>query len=967
MGKLLLAAILSGSLAFETAHAMDADSQNLLIDKLQKVYLTLAPNDPSKVAVTLRLADLYAERARTESMKADSGGRAVSDREKALRLYNEMLPRVPEASRAKVIMQMGHLHQMNGNEDKAIGFYQQNLKAEQDPQLLAESHLSLGEIFFKRRQYPVSLAHYDKVLALSKGGGRGLAAYRRAWSNFHLGKTDLAIKEIENVLNTPELLSRGTSGGNQIDPQFHEEVSRDYATFLSKVPITQAKIESLFKLSPESSRIDNTKTMAYDLERLGKKDDALMAWTFISGHLSQPADRLAAHLSMAQLHLDKLDKPNALKSYEVAMQSWKDVSENKNEAELKRRARNFVVAWNQTEKKKPSTELLSAYTLYLSVFGEDIDAQLYAAQIAKEQSNFAVAMGRYMTARDLLLKDKKAKESSEKLETVLLSQIELGEASKDPVLAQQAYASYLEYSPKKTKTQEVHYQMARSLYDKGDYAAASQELRKIALTGKGSADLRKQAANLSLDALVLMKNEAGLIPWAREYEKAFPQDKADFSHVVQKALLTKAASVAEADPAGALVILREFDPSKSSAEDKVKYYKNKLILADKQGEIKEASHAADSLLALPQASAEDKELAWGRKAYYAELRLDFSTAFAATEKLQKSLAADEKNFKLAMFAELSGRQSTPFYLTYLNQTKDDERKQLVAAELVRKSKSPEVELEKVKGMLISQPSLLAQLYAEVFAKNGKEAILKKVTADAKMRETDAGKLLARQSFLKDFAGIKKQIAADKFDTANNNKLAASIKRRAALLLKAEGYAEKSIQGGDWTAQLVSIDLMARESERFYQELLSAPMPQGLTPEEEQEYLNLLSAQATPYQTKASEAKAKVGQFWQADWSTPLTKSWEQKSIRKIIGIEIEALKEIAPQDQAAKLATFKDEVSLAARPSIQEMQLARQKVFENPRDAKAIEALMLLEKKSDNLAMSEYLATRLERLNKGTL
>jgi hypothetical protein len=162
-------------------------------------------------------------------------------------------------------------------------------------------------------------------------------------------------------------------------------------------------------------------------------------------------------------------------------------------------------------------------------------------------------------------------------------------------------------------------------------------------------------------------------------------------------------------------------------------------------------------------------------------------------------------------------------------------------------------------------------------------------------------------------------------------------------------------------------LMARESERFYQELLSAPMPQGLSPEEEQEYLNLLSAQATPYQTKASEAKTKVGQFWQADWQTPLAKSWEQKSIRKIIGNEIEALKEIAPQDQAAKLTTFKDEVSLAARPSIQEMQAARQKVFENPKDAKALQELLVLEKKSDNQAMSEYLATRLDRLNKGTL
>ncbi len=949
---------------FNSANALDADSQNLLIDKLQKVYLTLAPNDSSKVAVTLRLADLYAERARTESMKDGGGGASVTqDREKALRLYNEVLERAPEASRPKIIMQIGHLHQMNGQEEKAIGFYQRNLKTETDPSLLAEAHLSLGEIYFKRRAYPQALNHYEKVLELSKGAGRGLAAYRRAWSKFHQGNVRDGIKEIEVVLSTPELLSRGNNGGNQVDPQFHEEVSRDYATFLSKETVTKDKVESLFKLSPENTRIENTKTLAYDLERLGKKDEALMTWTFISGYLSQPADRLAAHLSMAQLHLDKLDKANALKSYEMAMQSWKEAGE-KNEAELKRRARNFVVAWNQTEKKAPSVELLAAYDLYLAVHKEDIDAQLYAAQIAAEQKNYAVAFGKYSVARDMLAKDPK---NADKLETVVLSQIEIGEGSKDPVLAQQAYDSYIQYSPKKTKLQEVQYQKAKMLYDKADYAAAGEELRKIALSSKGDAKIRKQAANLSLDALVLMKNETNLIGWAKDYEKAFPGDKADFSNVIQKAILTKSAALAETDPAGALVVLREFDPAKSGPEDKVKFYKNKMILADKQGELKEASAAADALLALPQASAEDKELAWGRKAYYAELRLDFSTAFAATEKLQKSLPVDEKAFKMAVFAELSGRQSVPFYLNYLSQTKDADRKPLVAAELVRKSKTPEVELEKVKAVLSAQPGLLAQLYAEIFAKKPNDAILKKVSADAKLRETDAGKLLARQSFLKDFAGIKKQVTADKFDTSSTNKLAASIKRRAALLVKAEGLAEKSIQSGDWTAQLVSIDLMAKEAERFYQDLLSAPMPQGLSPEEEQEYLNLLQAQATPYQTKAAEAKAKVAQFWQADWVKPLQASWEQKPVRKIIGMELEALKEIAPPEQAAKLAEFKDEVNLQARPSVQEMQLARQKVFENPKDAKALEELMVLERKSDNLAMSEYLATRLERLNKGSL
>ena len=383
--------------------------------------------------------------------------------------------------------------------------------------------------------------------------------------------------------------------------------------------------------------------------------------------------------------------------------------------------------------------------------------------------------------------------------------------------------------------------------------------------------------------------------------------------------------------------------------------------------MREAAGAADALLALPQTSKEDRELAWGRKAYFAELRLDFSTAFAATEKLEKSLPIDEKNFKLAVFAELSGRQSSPFYMSYLSQTKDAERKRLVAAELVRKSKKPDQELEAVKSVLAADPVLYAQISAEVYAKTGKEPILKRVTQDPKLRETDAGKLLARQLFLRDFEDVKRPLTADKLDTKSNNKLAASIKRRAALLNKVEELTKRSIQSGDWTAQLVSIDLLARESERFYQDLLSAPVPPGLSPEEEQEYLGLLSAQATPFQTKSSEAKAKVGQFWEADWSTALNTSWQQKPLRKLIRTEIEALKEIAPEGQRAKLDGYKEELTLVERPSLKDMQAARQRVFENPMDRAALESLLVLERKSDNLAMSEYLSTRLDRLNKGTL
>src|SRR5690606_28323975 len=140
--------------------------------------------------------------------------------------------------------------------------------------------------------------------------------------------------------------------------------------------------------------------------------------------------------------------------------------------------------------------------------------------------------------------------------------------------------------------------------------------------------------------------------------------------------------------------------------------------------------------------------------------------------------------------------------------------------------------------------------------------------------TEPGKLLTRLAFLKEFDAAKAKLVDHKLDTTNDRKLVATIKARGALLKKVEDLAKKAIVNQDWTSQLVSIDLVAKESERFYQDLISAPIPQGLTPEEEGEYLNLLSAQAAPFQVKATEAKAKTDEFWaQSNWVEALNKAW----------------------------------------------------------------------------------------------
>jgi hypothetical protein len=957
---------------------MDESNRSLLIDKLEHVYQHLAPQDSSKVPVTLRLADLYAERARTESMKELDRACATcnvgeSDRKKALRLYLEVLDRAPETVQSKVMVQVGHLYQLTGDESKAINFYNKILQRGLTPELNAEAQISLAEIYFKGRDFTKAQTFYQEVLKNAAAGSRGLAAYRSAWCAFNLGDIEAAIKQVEQILKTPTLLTRSSSQQVQIDPQFQEEVSRDYATFLSKKIIENKDIQSLFELSPENIRVQNLKSLALDLERIGKKTDSLRVWNFVFAYMDKPEDRLAAKVSMAQLYFDSNNKKEGAENFESAMILWKELKTCQSNQcdELRRRSRQFVVSWNQLEKKTPTSELLAAYQVYLKNFPGDAEMNLYAGNVAKETKNWNVSWEYYNKAREIQLKNLETDvQLADKLETTLLAMLDVAEDSKNDKLEVEAYDLYLAQSVNKTKTFEVQYQKAHRMYELAQYGPASQELKKLALDKKGNEKIRKQAADLSLDALVLLKEESQISNWAAEYALVLTEASQEFSQIVQKAVLTRSANLAGHDPAQAYAELVKFNLSQASAEDKIKYFKNKLILAEKLNKFAEAQSAAEGLLQQPGVSAEDSEYAWSRQAYMAEMTLDFASVLTAINKIQKNLKPDEKMLKLAMFAELSGQKSSAYYTQYMQTSKDEENKRLVAVELVRKSKTPEKEIELYRPILGKSPQLMAQLYAETFAKTSNDAILKKVTKDPAMKMTDSGKLLARSSFLRDFRIFKKTLVDHKLDTKNESKLAASLKARVALFEKLERLTKQAIETGDWTSQLVSLDTLAKESERFYSELLSAPMPQGLSDEEQQQYMQLLSAQATPYQARSLEAKSKVEEFWKSlNWQAPLKTSWQKAELRSLIVSEVNSLREIAPQEYQSALADFvlnKNDTAATVRPSLKEIQTARNLVHGNPFDKQALQALLDLEIKSENPAMTQYLQTRIENLEKSS-
>lgn len=949
----------------------DDATRDLLIDKLKGVHLNLSPEDPSKVSVGLRLADLYSERARVSAMKELESGCTVctageEDRKKALTLYKESVARTPETSRSKVMIQMGHLQEILGHVDDAKKSYETISQTARDPQAQSEANLSLAEMLFKKNQFKEAIEYYAKVVSTPVAASRGLAAYRKSWSHFNLGQISESLAQIKQILTDKSLQTKSGISDGTADLQFLEEVAKDYATFLSKQPYGESDVKELYDLVPEKAKLSTITTLALETERVGRRKEAIMTWNFILNKQSQPEGRLEIMAHLSPLQWAEGQAEIAQQNFKASLDIWNELKGcgKKDCDDIRKLFRQFVVTWNQAEKTKPSSSLIMTYKVYSQQFPEDLEVAIWGAQAARQVKDYSTSLFLYETAAKTL---NQPSQDATKLESALLSQIEVAEESADAAMLEKAQAAYLAHSKLKTKVHEVAYQKAHKLYESGQTQAGAEQLKALALNKQAPMTVRKQSADLALDALVILKDEKTMEAWASEFAEIFKgTDGMEFAEIQQKSILTQSANIAATNPKAALEVLGRFQANKAAEKDRVIYLKNKVVLNEKAGDIQKANLAAEEMLNLKSVAGDDREFALSRKAYYSELLLDFSVALKTVEKVQKGMEPEQKALKMALFAELSGDSSPAYYNQFLALTKNAEMKELIALEMIRKSKQPLKDIAFYRKNFEKNPGLLGQAYMEAFGKTKDPKVLQAALKDEWIQKTPQGAILFRYDFLASIAAQRAVLAAHKIDSKNQKTLVATIKARNKELEKAEGLAQKAIQKGDWTSQLVALQLFAFESGRFYQELLSLPMPDGLSDEEQGQYMNLLSQQAAPFKTKSEQAMMKVDEFWATpNWKENLKNGLKSnKDLFVYLDREINSLSGIAKDADKADLKAILDQQTAAVAPNFKEIEQARNELRQSPMAKASVEKLLMLERSMGNFAMVQYLEGRLENLNK---
>lgn len=966
----LLAVLIMASALTVQATPMDSETQNMVIDRLERVISNLKSNQGTWVSSNLRLADLLAERARLRFMKAieagdSTGGKAsAEDRKKATSIYEAVQNRVEQNEQGRILFQLAHLYEASGDRKKSVSLFNRILKnsARYERALVLKARTGLADIQFMEGKFRQAQSNYEIALKDSKVENRGLITYRVAWCQFNQNRLTAAIGTLERLLQTPNLLTKDSTQGQIYDAGFHGDVARDLATFYGRRTITRAHVQKFQDLSPTDQRQELLMYFAGEADRLGQKQAAYDVYQlYLQDPKLSQEQKLEVYVRLAQIRYDMGQGSNSNKDFALAAETYKSVRcssrDNKCE-ELQKRMRRYVTELHKSRKIKPDAAVLQAYQIYVGTFPQDTQTAILGAQVALDLKQYAQAASLYRTASDSAGKDQKH------LEIALLGEIEAAELGKNAKSREEAYLRYLRMNPNGKQAHEVRYQYAQVVSEQKRHDEAAKLFRELALDTKMPANLRGQSADLALDALAIQKKDADIELWALEFAQAFPAKRAEYQRMSRKALMNQVAQTANnqnssnREMQNALDKMSKTNLRTATAAEKILHFRNQEILAQKVGNEALVLASLNGLLAEKSLSASDREEALSRKVGLYESRLDFRSAYNTARQMRfPKLSVAQKELRLGTLADLAEMNPNRHYNAALKAGLSGVQAASLRSRLVLSAKNPISELNKQASKLRQSRALYAETVLVVYAKTRNEKALR--THLRQISKTAEGRFIEKQPFYREQRALSGRVARHRLNGKSQVLMKRTIDQRVKLLADADRALVRAVRMNDFTAQVMALTVVERENERMVKDLMGLPVPPRLNAAQKAEYMALLEQQSRPFGQKAQVARQKLMEFW-----------GNERALGSLIAEYNNARPEVKPllRDELRVLAEFSGGGSRNSRlqavlrdgePSRKELLDARTAVRQDPKNKRNVQRLRELETKIGHPLMATYLENRL--------
>ena len=925
--------LVSGAIIFTLLDAplVFAKDANYIIKEMESLRDSLKLDDPARIDLTLRLADLYFDVSIQEG-KGEELEELKKNRLKALDLYKHTLngtdglKKAEGIKRVKILFQMGRLLTRLDERKMAEPYYLELVANNETPKaILEQSALALAEYYEEEVQYAKSEKYYGLAIKeCSDLNTCNYANYRLAWLFYKDSKLNEALATMEKSLWNKDGSVRENSLTDYI--MFLSNADGDGVKELKKITefAQKANRPELPRLLTEAFYVSgNRYAGSHLLAELNKKEPNIFyevrlleefygfrKWERVAEYLDILEKRSAAHIP---------NKPEEAKEVLAIL-------------------RRFIVQvdaeMQMNDTLKPT--LKRSIDVYLTLYPNDeLRKKMQEGWLSAETNNKAK-----ITKLEKWIKED-TQFGVDKNEIRKLRQTRLALAQKekmDAVVLAEAL-SIAEILKGTKEADEFNYVAARTLYSEKKFNEALPLFQKVVASAKNSKELGEFSVlsqNLILDIYNQTKNFDGIVAEVRDW-KAFTaslvlneqmkkEDKA-LEEISNQALFEKAVSLKESKEA--LDIFTSFCLAGTYSE---KACVNAKVLAVKFKD-------QEKLVAILEKTNDEESL----MSEY-ELMGRFADAAKLKEKRDlNSSAGLDAYVKTALLYELDHAYT------------DRDRVLSKMMDNLKKAKSIPTENEKLVFITLDEAGLLDEKALLLPWSTSMKIKLASRLESVKPSDS-ARKLLLSQNESQGpiwsraiLADLEKQFTETnkiKFYGARSQAL---FKQRTNAIEKFVARAKPLLDGSDLETRVYILHMLKLTYKTIAQEILNSPIPEGLDEETLAQVAQKISEMADPF----DRVNEDYDRLLQDQLNAFTDQALKEKVAKNISGSPVDYASFIFVPENLTKVA------SLANRDETSQFY---QNLRTNPEDRASLSSLQALYKSKNNARLEAYFSGRLELL-----
>ena len=235
-------------------------------------------------------------------------------------------------------------------------------------------------------------------------------------------------------------------------------------------------------------------------------------------------------------------------------------------------------------------------------------------------------------------------------------------------------------------------------------------------------------------------------------------------------------------------------------------------------------------------------------------------------------------------------------------------------------------------------------------------------------DTDAGKVVWRDRFLKELGEIARQISQHQIRANDVNFIGDDIKERFEFFKDLEKKALVGVNAKDLIGQLIAFYFIKKEALRIYEDLTSIIKSIQSLESQQKEYLSILERQSKLYKEKATVVDSQLKALFKGSQIFDKLKDYfskVSKPVQIISKSHLALLVNYLPEENKPDLRSIlksitqmEDKKNQVAQPNESVIEAVQEDIRKNPFNRKHIEKLIALEKLRDNKTMVLYLKER---------